>query len=268
MEERIPIGKKNMSEIKAKIDAKTISENIRAKVIKEMPNDEWFKKATQTKEDYIEEMEEYCWRFNLEYGPDAIKRNQRLCEKGEIGINICETICILAQTYESITGIDLDWFVNEVEKKYSRRMQTEDKALQYGVLVQALVVFGSSKKQAIDAVSDWLCISNTTVRDAFYLNLKLEYGPTLKTELRGTLVETMFDTKFSTKPFPLDHPKASKAFVKVGSKYFNEYVEGKCILSFDELKTYFTKEKPHHYINEHFKHFEFLISPTLEGAQF
>ena len=113
-------------------------------------------------------------------------------------------------------SFDSEWLVHLVEKHLGSQLSTTDKAVEIGALIEGLIIYGSSKNQALDAVSDWLIISRTKARSAhlFYCKINGPRGTTrdFSSYDGGVLFERFF---FIEKPFPSQYPKALEAFKKL-----------------------------------------------------
>ena len=102
------------------------------------------------------------------------------------------------------------------------KIGAEENNWEIGYMVSILVFYGSSKNQAMDAISDWLLLSKTKVRDAYY---HIE-----RNDIYREHVETGWDYKLCSfhmlicnpkieRSFPKQHKKAYLAYLKAGLAY-------------------------------------------------
>ena len=175
-------------------------------------------------------------------GPEWIESSKVSYKAGSKGIAVSRCVSTICATYSILTGLDLEWLKDEIAQKYSNTNKVEKEKSLHGRLVAELVQKGSSKKQAIDAISDWLNLSNTNIRNAYYDYCKTpdaNEGPLI------SLLEFVLDICKHQKEFPINHPKAAEAFVKFGNEQFTSLVSIECSVRADSItpEQYFSSTK-------------------------
>ncbi len=152
-----------------------------------------------------------------------LQRAKNAYEAGDTATAVENALWWICSNFESTTDIDISWFQEEVSNMAWMKIGTEEKKWEIGYMVAILVFYGSSKNQAMDAISDWLLLSKTKVRDAYY---HIEQNDIYREHL-----ETGWDYKLCSfhllichheveRLFPKQHKKAYLAYLKAGLKYF------------------------------------------------
>jgi hypothetical protein len=118
------------------------------------------------------------------------------------------------------TDADLQWVQDEIMAYMNQKLEKQNELREVGAVTAMLVGHGSSFEHAKKAMAQWLLISETKVRDAYY-KVRKEYGLSGdKTildnhDFRMTFIyELSAMQKRLEKPFPEDYPKAHKAMTE------------------------------------------------------
>lgn len=115
---------------------------------------DWFSKNNQSEELFIKETEGYLWYYVTDYSLDIIPKIKQDYINGDKSFSVDECLNVVMQTYEALTGNDISWFTEHVQKLLSRELNTSDKRFQIGECVCHLMYWGSSKNQAIKSIAD------------------------------------------------------------------------------------------------------------------
>lgn len=167
---------------------------------------------------------EHNWKFMTEYAAKDMDLAKKLFESNETANAVQQALYTVTEIFENITGIDTNWLVDEIDRNYQRKLNNEDKSNLLGGCVNDLVYWGSSKNQAMEAVSEWLIISKTKIRDAYYdykkkKNIFKTNYPSDYSHL--ILLEYMLTGEATERAFPRHHKKAYEAFINAGICYFS-----------------------------------------------
>lgn len=117
------------------------------------------------------------------------------------------------------------WIADEVNAEFERKSETQDNYEQIGALVAYLVHSGASVKSALESVSEWLGVAETTVRDGYYKIIHTyDVDPKKSTyydlsmffhQHEETPLIFMQKQSGKKKPFPSSASKSRKKYSKV-----------------------------------------------------
>jgi hypothetical protein len=117
------------------------------------------------------------------------------------------------------------WIADEVNAEFERKCETQDNYEQIGTLVAYLVHNGASVKSALESVSEWLGVAETTVRDGYYKIVHTyDVDPKNATyydlsmffhQHEDTPLIFMQKQSDKEKPFPSSTSKSTKKYSKV-----------------------------------------------------
>jgi len=150
--------------------------------------------------------------------PAVIERAKAEFEDGNRSKAISSILFVLEDMFEPIMGYDISWAINTLKERNRPRHNKEWERESIGYTVAVLILFGSSANQAIDSVSDWLLMSRTKVRDAFYF--VRDKGELVNREAitdtfqLGRYLWRFTDELEDLRAFPQEYSKAYRAFVK------------------------------------------------------
>jgi len=107
-------------------------------------------------------------------------------------------------------------------------LKTEGELYEIGKFLHGLILFGSSRNDAIEAVAYWLGKSPKTIKDAHVLFRDSEWAKGLEKhnnfiEIEGSRIILYLDE--IDKPFPENYAKASPAYNKLYEACLDEYLE-------------------------------------------
>lgn len=171
----------------------------------------WFKYITPPKQKQL------CRKVIVEL-PSIIEYAKAEFEAGNKNKAISSILYVLEDMFEPIMGQDISWAINTMRDWNRPRSDKESERESIGYTVAVLIFFGSSANQAFDAVSEWLIMSRTKVRDAYYF--VRDKGEVVSKEAisdvyqLGRYLWRFTDELVDLRQFPKDYPKAYRAFVR------------------------------------------------------
>lgn len=131
----------------------------------------------------------------------------------------------MVDIFQSITGEDLSWVEQYISETLFKKRELEIEQYTLGACVSHLVYWGCSKNQAIKSIAEWLLISETKVRDAYYsldktTGVNWEYENADYAFSIGKLNSMIFG-EIRTRPFPKTYERAHRALVLGGLAVFD-----------------------------------------------
>lgn len=90
-------------------------------------------------------------------------------------------IRILNENRDTYKQAEIEWIFRAMEKEFRRKLKTNEKNERIGALVAHIVSNGGDVLTTLEAVEEWLRISKTTIRDAYYKLVKV-FGIDPKTD--------------------------------------------------------------------------------------